>query len=202
MNKRLVGMIAVACLTLMLPGCDGNKKDTEEPSKPKEVVHTVGWYMDHPEEIRIKFAECISNPGELKNTPNCINANEAKQNIALGRSRPDDVLKAKYGVAAKRIMNADQQKQGEFFTDFIPDETRLLVDMFKSYNIANEKYEQLIKQLPSVINTKKYDEFIKELYGMAKDTISDNERLKQFKDEFYSKNANLVIEKYSKHFHD
>lgn len=43
-----------------------------------EPTHTVDWYQQHTTERQVLLKECRSNPGELGNTPNCINAEKAE----------------------------------------------------------------------------------------------------------------------------
>lgn len=39
-----------------------------------EEVKTVNYYKQHISERKAKIEECKNNPGELKGTPNCVNA--------------------------------------------------------------------------------------------------------------------------------
>ncbi|MDR4470971.1 MAG: EexN family lipoprotein [Nitrospira sp.] len=64
----LSGMIA-------LTGC------TKEALEP---VNTVEWYKAHDAEREIMLQKCQSNPGQLAETPNCINAKEAASRLFLG----------------------------------------------------------------------------------------------------------------------
>lgn len=43
----------------------------------KEPDHTVDWYKAHAAERTAMVARCSANPGELADTPNCINATDA-----------------------------------------------------------------------------------------------------------------------------
>ncbi len=49
-----------------------------------EPTQTVDWYQKHPSERATLLRECRNNPGELGDTPNCVNAEkaEAKEQIA------------------------------------------------------------------------------------------------------------------------
>lgn len=42
-----------------------------------EVVHTVDWYYKHSFDRAALLSECRNNPGQLGNTPNCVNAEKA-----------------------------------------------------------------------------------------------------------------------------
>ena len=50
-----------------------------------EETHTVDWYKTsaHRAALTAKMRECINNPGELKNTPNCQNAQMATNQLGL-----------------------------------------------------------------------------------------------------------------------
>ncbi len=42
-----------------------------------EVVQSVDWYKENTTERIERLAKCRGNPGELADTPNCINAEQA-----------------------------------------------------------------------------------------------------------------------------
>jgi hypothetical protein len=65
-------LLAGAALMLNLAGC-------------AEEVHTVEWYKEHKAERDAQLKKCDDNPGQLNNTPNCINARES---IELNRRGP------------------------------------------------------------------------------------------------------------------
>jgi len=67
MEKNVV-MLLTAALALTLAGC-------------KEKVHTVEWFKEHEAEREAQLAKCQSNPGELAETPNCINAGHAASSL-------------------------------------------------------------------------------------------------------------------------
>lgn len=46
-------------------------------AKPAEVVHPVSWWTNNKPERTAKVEQCRNNPGELAETPNCINAIKA-----------------------------------------------------------------------------------------------------------------------------
>ncbi len=64
----LSGMIA-------LTGC------TKEALEP---VNTVEWYKTHEAEREAMLKKCLNNPGQLAETPNCVNAKEAASRVFLG----------------------------------------------------------------------------------------------------------------------
>jgi predicted small secreted protein len=66
--------LAVVLLTVAaaaLTGCN----DANEG----EHVKTVGWFLDHRDELAMALQACRDNPGERGKTPDCINANEARK---------------------------------------------------------------------------------------------------------------------------
>lgn len=73
MKTRLA--IFLIMVTAALTGC--NDADKGQQSK------TVGWFLDHRDELAVALKGCSDNPGELQMTPNCINANEARNQITV-----------------------------------------------------------------------------------------------------------------------
>lgn len=65
-----------------LAGCEA---DTSRQAK------TVGWFFDHRDELQATLKACRDNPGERGNTPDCINANEARNKITIQEMK--DALK-------------------------------------------------------------------------------------------------------------
>ena len=65
--------LAIVLLTVAatLAGCNDVNKGQE--------AKTVGWFLDHLDELAIALKACRDNPGERRNTPDCINANEARK---------------------------------------------------------------------------------------------------------------------------
>ena len=66
-----------------LTGCD----DADKGQQTK----TVGWFLDHRDELAVALKGCSDNPGELGQTPNCINANEARNQVTV--QEMEDALK-------------------------------------------------------------------------------------------------------------
>jgi hypothetical protein len=75
--------ILVVAVAATLTGC--NEADMAEQTK------TVGWFLDHRNELAVAIKACRDNPGELGKTPNCINANEARNKITIQEMK--DALK-------------------------------------------------------------------------------------------------------------
>ena len=78
--KASILLIAVAAA---LAGC--NEADKSQQTK------TVGWFLDHRDELAVALKACRDNPGELAKTPNCINANEARNKVTVQEMK--DALK-------------------------------------------------------------------------------------------------------------
>ncbi|MCK1540978.1 EexN family lipoprotein [Bradyrhizobium sp. 179] len=79
LNTSILALSLVAVLT----GC--NEADKSQRTK------TVGWYLDHRDELAAALSTCGDNPGEFAKTPNCINANEARNKITV--QEMEDALK-------------------------------------------------------------------------------------------------------------
>lgn len=56
---------------LLLIGCETKKEEA--------TVQTVDWYFSNDAERKAMLKECNNNPGELGQTPNCINASRAEK---------------------------------------------------------------------------------------------------------------------------
>ena len=78
--KASILLIAVAAA---LTGCN----EADKGQQPK----TVGWFLDHRDELAVALKACRDNPGELAKTPNCINANEARNKVTI--QEMEDALK-------------------------------------------------------------------------------------------------------------
>lgn len=76
MRIKLISVTAVFLFVFV--GC---KKD--------EPTQTVAWYQANPVELKIKLDECKNNPGDLGDTPNCKNAQQAYLLNMSGPSKVD-----------------------------------------------------------------------------------------------------------------
>lgn len=74
MNKTAIIMLIVG----LVGGAGGTYLvATGISSVSTEEIKTISYYEAHPEERDAKIKECRDNPGELGDTPNCINSRQA-----------------------------------------------------------------------------------------------------------------------------
>ena len=64
MKKFMLSLIIASALA----GCK---------QEPVEVVQSVDWYKENTADRIERLAKCRDSPGELADTPNCINAEQA-----------------------------------------------------------------------------------------------------------------------------
>jgi hypothetical protein len=69
---------AVAILMLLTAGCSRT---------PREATYTVDYYRARAEIRAEKLRDCSNNPGDLRNTPNCVNAAQAEAVEGIGSLR-------------------------------------------------------------------------------------------------------------------
>lgn len=69
--------MVVSLTSLALTGCFDDTPDTGP-------VQTVDWYKAQDGERKATLEKCSNNPGELKDTPNCINAIQAERALSSG----------------------------------------------------------------------------------------------------------------------
>lgn len=72
---RIMTSILLVAIATSLTGC--NDADKGQQSK------TVGWFLDHRDELALALKGCSDNPGAIGTTPNCINANEARNQVTV-----------------------------------------------------------------------------------------------------------------------
>ena len=80
---RITTSILLVAVVAALAGC--NEANNSQQTK------TIGWFLDHRDELAMALKACRDNPGELGKTPNCINANEARNKITIQEMK--DALK-------------------------------------------------------------------------------------------------------------
>ncbi len=81
--KAISSILLLIASVTGLTGC--NEADTSQQTK------TVGWFFDHRDELAVTLKACRDNPGELAKTPNCINANDARNKVTVQEMK--DALK-------------------------------------------------------------------------------------------------------------
>lgn len=81
MTTRLATLLLTVAAALT--GCNEAQKGQESK--------TVGWFLDHREELAMALKACRDDPGALGTTPNCMNANEARNKITIQEMK--DALK-------------------------------------------------------------------------------------------------------------
>lgn len=75
--------ILLLAVAAALSGC--NEVETGQQTR------TVGWFVDHRDALAVALRACSDNPGDLNKTPNCINANEARNKVTI--QEMEDALK-------------------------------------------------------------------------------------------------------------
>jgi hypothetical protein len=80
---KLKTSILLIGVTAALTGCNEANKSQQ--------TKTVGWFLDHRDQLAVALKACGDNPGEFAKTPNCINANEARNKITI--QEMEDALK-------------------------------------------------------------------------------------------------------------
>jgi hypothetical protein len=82
--KTMASILLLTAAVVSLAGC--NEADTTN-----RQTKTVGWFFDHRDELQVTLKACRDNPGELGKTPNCVNANEARNKVTVQEMK--DALK-------------------------------------------------------------------------------------------------------------
>jgi hypothetical protein len=74
MQTRALRLLAVIGTAIaFIATASGCCRDSQRP----RAAHTVDQYRAKPDLLEEKLRECANNPGELRDTPDCINANAA-----------------------------------------------------------------------------------------------------------------------------
>ena len=81
--KTMASILMLTAAVVSLAGC--NEADTGRQTK------NVGWFFDHRDELAAALKAWRDNPGELAKTPNCVNANEARNKVTVQEMK--DALK-------------------------------------------------------------------------------------------------------------
>ena len=80
---RITTSILLVAVTAAVAGCN--------EANNSQRTNAVGWFLDHQDELAVALKGCSDNPGELGQTPNCINANEARNQVTVQEMK--DALK-------------------------------------------------------------------------------------------------------------
>ena len=113
--------VAILLGTTLLCGCLEEKpKQAEIPQKvvveitqpKKQAVQTVTWFKEHQEERQAMLASCRDNPGEFENSPNCVNALQAENELDAEKSSGLGVkpIKGLYEKIKKESQNNQNNK--------------------------------------------------------------------------------------------
>jgi len=70
-----VGIIVILITSVL--GCS-------QQADPPKAAYTVDEYLSRPELMEAKMRECVSNPGELRDHPDCVNVKAAAQQHSIG----------------------------------------------------------------------------------------------------------------------
>jgi hypothetical protein len=98
MKIRPPVLIALVLMT-GLAGCGDNDQQQTVTTRPSpssggasaQPTKTVAWFIEHRAELRTILKACRDNPGELGKAPDCVNANEARNQITVQEMK--DALK-------------------------------------------------------------------------------------------------------------
>lgn len=99
-------MILVSVSSLMLAGCF-------EDDTPSETTRSVEWYQEHAVEREDKLKECANNPGELENTPNCVNALQAARLESSGSLRNVEIPPLQFGKRGNNTVEEEEEEPSQ-----------------------------------------------------------------------------------------
>lgn len=85
---RNIAIVVLA--SFVLSGCFDDTPDTGP-------VQTVDWYKAHDDQRKVTLERCSNNPGELQETPNCVNALQAERVLSSGEPFELDLSSVKGG---------------------------------------------------------------------------------------------------------
>ena len=72
-TRALRLLAAIGIVIAFIATASGCCPDSQRP----KAAHTVDQYLAKPDLLEEKLRECANNPGELRDTPDCINVNAA-----------------------------------------------------------------------------------------------------------------------------
>jgi len=74
-------LISTLLIATCLAGCNKEPSPSDAGSKTAVPVHDVAWYLEHEAEHDATKRRCKANPGALRETAECINADQAQKQI-------------------------------------------------------------------------------------------------------------------------
>ncbi len=92
MRKTIISVGMSGCVIAILAGC-GTRPEQED-------VRSVDWYESHATERAAKLKDCMTSPGTLDATPDCVNASRAENNIkaATKWATPDEGVRTEPSI--------------------------------------------------------------------------------------------------------
>lgn len=78
---------ALASALFLLPMLAVSMPAAGQGTPPKDTGKTVSWYADHQQERAQMQLRCLDDPGHLRNTPDCINAERGAIEAAHRQAR-------------------------------------------------------------------------------------------------------------------
>jgi len=89
MQKRAVHVLSLVGMAVVLAAAaSGCTRET-----PPTASYTVEEYLAKPDVMEAKLRECANNPGELRDTPDCVNVKAAAQQHGIGSRKKMEPLK-------------------------------------------------------------------------------------------------------------
>lgn len=93
----VIRLLIAASATVLLAGCGSEEANdaTAAQTPPaaeaaaEEPVRDVQYFVDNPDELEQLYSECRNNPGELGDTPECINVLDAHAEVVRRAMREE-----------------------------------------------------------------------------------------------------------------
>lgn len=73
--------ISTLLIATCLAGCDSASRSSDDAAKTTPEAPDVAWYLEHKAEHDATKRRCKANPGALRDTAECINADQAQKQI-------------------------------------------------------------------------------------------------------------------------
>lgn len=74
-------LISTMLIAMCLARCDSGSRSSDTRTKTTPEVHDVAWYLEHEVDHDDAKRRCKANPGVLRATAECINADQAQKQI-------------------------------------------------------------------------------------------------------------------------